>query len=78
MSVINCISHSHKKKNLIFRNAYFDLKRQKTQKKKILVSECDILHITLLARCQIWQNSPKTKKNAPQEAFNQEIMCDKY
>ncbi len=46
--------------------------------KKILVSECDILLITLLTQCQIWQKSHKTMKNDPKQAFNWEIMCDKY
>ncbi len=37
-----------------FQKCLFWPKKSKNMKKKNLVSECDILHITLLASCQIW------------------------
>ena len=59
------ITLSWKKKNWkIFKNAYFDLKSKKKCENFFLCQRA-IFCISLLARYQIWQKSPKTKKNAP-------------
>ncbi len=45
--------------------------------KKNLLSECDLLHIALLARCKIWAKPPKSVKNHPKQAINLEITLIK-
>ncbi len=50
----------------------------KKAKKKKLVSECDVLPITLLAQCQMWTKSMKSYRIIPYNRHLALKKCDKY